>query len=112
MQITILECAKRHGIAEDEIRAVLSYPVFRIRIAPRQEGADPYLFIGSYDENEPLLEVIADLVDPDQWIAFHAMMLRPSTIQNLGLEMGLELVMDELDLNNIARQRPERRDDL
>ncbi|GAA5066909.1 hypothetical protein [Nocardia callitridis] len=109
MQIAILECTRRHGVTDDEIRAVLSYPVFRIRIAPRQEGSDPYLFIGSYDEDEPLIEVIADLADPDKWIAFHAMMLRPATIQNLRLEMGLELVVNELDLDNIVRQRPERR---
>ncbi|MGQ4601375.1 hypothetical protein [Nocardia sp. R6R-6] len=108
MRITILKCAKRHGVMEDEIRAALSYPVLRMRIAPRQDGTDPYLFIGSYDENEPLLEVIADLVESDEWVAFHAMMLRASTIQNL----GLELVVDDLDLDNIARQRPERRDDL
>ncbi|MBF6176196.1 hypothetical protein [Nocardia blacklockiae] len=108
MRITILECAKRHSVVEEEIRVVLSYPVLRIRIAPRRDGADPYLFIGRYDENEPLLEVIADLAGSDEWVAFHAMMLRPSTIHNL----GLELVIDALDLGDTARQRPERRDDL
>ncbi|MFI1241490.1 hypothetical protein [Nocardia salmonicida] len=109
MRIIILECAKQHSVTEDEIRAVLSYPVFRIRVAPRQVGADPYLFIGKYDENEPLFEVVADLADPEEWITFHAMMLRPSTVQNLRLETGLELVVGYLD--DIARQRPDRRDD-
>jgi hypothetical protein len=108
VRITILECAKQHSVTEEEIRAVLSYPVLRIRLAPRQAGAEPHLFVGSYDENEPLLEVIADLAGEDEWIAFHAMMLRAATIRNL----GLELVVDDLGLDNIARQRPERRDDL
>ncbi|MFE3444702.1 hypothetical protein ACFXNW_16865 [Nocardia sp. NPDC059180] len=103
MRITILECARKHGITEQEIRAVVSYPLLRVQVTPRLPGAVPHLFIGNFDEGEPLLEIIADLVDPAEWVVFHAMMLRPQTIKQL----QLEALLGDGDL---AQQRPERRD--
>ncbi|MBF6097312.1 hypothetical protein IU510_04365 [Nocardia cyriacigeorgica] len=103
MRITILECARKHGITEQEIRAVVSYPLLRVHITPRLPGAVPHLFIGNFDEDEPLLEIIADLADSAEWIVFHAMMLRPQTISQLHLE---EFLGD----GDLAQQRPQRRD--
>lgn len=81
----------------------MSYPLLRTQVTPRLPGAVPYFFIGNFDEDEPLLEVIADLADPDEWVVFHAMMLRQETIRQL----QLEVLLGDGDL---AQQRPERRD--
>lgn len=105
VRITITESARRHNITDDEIRAVVSYPLLRLHLIPRREGADPYLFIGKFDEDEPLIEVIADLFDdPSDWVVFHAMMLRPQIVKNLQLEALIVGMTGDL-----ASQRPERR---
>lgn len=98
----MLSAARRHGITDSEIRAVVSYPIFRVRVAARRAGADLVFFIGRYDSNEPLIETIADLSDPAEMVVFHAMMLRPKQVQMLGLESYI----DPLDL---APQREERK---
>jgi hypothetical protein len=99
VRITILECAGKHGITEEEIRAVVSYPLLRTQLTPRLPEAVPYLFIGNFDEDQPLIEVIADLADPDEWVVFHAMMLRPQMISQLQLE-------ELLGAWDLAHQRP------
>lgn len=104
MRLIILASATRHGITEEEIRAVLSYPVLRTRLTPRLPGAVPHLFIGKFDEDEPLIEVIADLADPDEWIAFHAMMLRREMIERT----RLGALLADVD-GDLASQRKERR---
>lgn len=43
-------------------------------------------FIGRAADNEPHIEVIADALDTDHVEAFHAMMLRPSTVAQLALD--------------------------
>lgn len=47
----------------------MSYPLLRTQLTPRLPEAVPYLFIGNFDEDQPLIEVIADLADPDEWVA-------------------------------------------
>jgi len=87
VEIRIEEAARRHGIEDWEIRAIIEYPECRIRLTPRRAGADPHLFAGRiYDQ--PPLEIIANLADEDAWTAFHAMLLRRST--------ALEADMDRL----------------
>ncbi len=44
------------------------------------------LFIGPATENQPWLEVIADLIDLSVAEVFHAMMLRSGLIARLGLD--------------------------
>jgi hypothetical protein len=43
--------------------------------------------LGGAADNEPHIEVIADLVDPDEVDVFHAMMLRRALVKSLGLDL-------------------------
>lgn len=87
VQIKVEASALGHLITETEIRTVVSYPELRIGLTARREGADPVLFVGRADVDEPHIEVIADLIDPTEMVVFHAMMLRPSLVRNLTLEL-------------------------
>ncbi|MBH0776201.1 hypothetical protein [Nocardia bovistercoris] len=98
-RITIVESARKHGISDDEIRAVVSYPMLRTRLTQRLPETLPYPFIGNFDQDEPPIEVIADLVDPAEWVVFHAMMLRPQMIRQLQLE-------ELFEFGDLAYQRP------
>lgn len=88
MRIEIKASAKRHLITGDEIRAVLSNYEVRISVEPRDPSieADDYFYAGRAAANEPHIEVVADHVDPAVVVVFHAMMLRPSQVRELGLE--------------------------
>jgi len=44
------------------------------------------LFIGPAANNQPWIEVIADLIDPNVAAVFHAMMLHSGLITRLGLD--------------------------
>lgn len=90
MRIEIRPSALDRLITEDEIRTVVSFPVLRAIIAARREGAAPVLFIGPVADNQPWIEVIADLADAAVAEAFHAMMLRPSLVASLGLDGFLD----------------------
>jgi hypothetical protein len=78
MRITITASAYRHRIKAWEIRSVLEYPEYARQLAPRHPWAQPWLFAGRI-RREPPLEILADLADPDDALAFHAMLLRVST---------------------------------
>lgn len=89
MRIEILAPATWHSITEDEIRTVVNYYELRIGIAsrlPAHIATDTYLQIGRAADNQPHIELIADTINPDVTIVFHAMMLRPVTVANLNLE--------------------------
>lgn len=99
MRIEILDSARRHGITDGEIRAVVTYPEYRTPIAPRLPGSRPVLSIGSAGANEPHIEVIHDAVTSDLAVVFHAMMLRPVTALQSGATSHLT--------PNYSPQRPE-----
>ena len=82
----MIPSARAHGITDDEIRAVVSFYVVRISLTPRVVGAQPFLYIAPAAADEPWIEVIADLRDPDVAVVFHAMMLRPALVTNLDLD--------------------------
>lgn len=86
MRFEILPSATKHSITDAEIRTAIAYPVLRITLKPRRYDIAtlPVLHIGRID-NQPHIEVIADLYDPDVAIVFHAMMLRPALVDSLGL---------------------------
>ena len=42
--------------------------------------------MGPASDNQPWIEVIADLVDPQVAEVFHAMMLRPGVVARLGID--------------------------
>ncbi|MCF3937071.1 MULTISPECIES: hypothetical protein [Gordonia] len=86
MRIEITPSARQHGIADDEIRAVVEYPALRVVLTARRVGTRPVLHIGPAVERGPFIEVIVDIVDPVIAVAFHAMMLRKSLVTNLGIE--------------------------
>jgi len=86
VEIAIRPSAHAHLIADEEIRAVIAYPALRVGLAPRRANTAPVLFIGPAADNQPWLEVIADLIDPNVAEIFHAMMLRSDLITRLGLD--------------------------
>ena len=89
VRIEITPSARQHGIADDEIRAVVEYPALRVVLTARRVGTRPVLHIGPAGERGPFIEVIVDIVDivdPMIAVAFHAMMLRKSLVTNLGIE--------------------------
>lgn len=98
MRIRIISSAYRHGITDTEIRTVVEYPAVRVALTARRPGTNPVLFIGAPADNEPDLEIIADVLDPAEIIVFHAMMLRRSIVASLGLSEFIE--------PNYSSQRP------
>jgi hypothetical protein len=90
VRIEILPSARKHGILDAEIRAVISYPEIRVGLVARFENAYPVLFIGRAADNNPHIEVIADVGAYEQAEVFHAMMLRPATVKNLDLEQFIK----------------------
>jgi len=64
--VEIAQSARRHGVADQEIRAAVSVPLRVVR-----QGGDRVLVIGA-DSAGRLLEVV--VLDP---VAIHAMPLRP-----------------------------------
>lgn len=89
MRIEILSSAKAHGITEAEIRAVLNRADLLISVESRRPELEsaPVLHIGRPADNEPHIEVIADLYIPTHTIVFHAMMLRPELVVANGLDI-------------------------
>lgn len=66
----IAESARRHGVADDDIRAAIAVPLRLVR-----QGDDRLLVIGA-DTTGRLLEIV--VLDPeDEPVAIHAMPLRP-----------------------------------
>ena len=66
----IADSARRHGVADADIRAAVSVPLRLVH-----QGADRVLVIGA-DSTGRLLEVV--VLDPnDEPVAIHAMSLRP-----------------------------------
>ncbi len=86
VEIVIRPSAHTHLITDEEMRAVIAYPALRVGLAPRRVNTAPVLFIGPAADNQPWLEVIADLIDPNVAEVFHAMMLRSGLIARLGLD--------------------------
>ena len=69
-----------------EILAVLEYPNLRIPLIGRRPGDVLWLFVGRAGANEPHIEVIADVRDPDHTVVFHAMFLRRELVRRLALD--------------------------
>ncbi len=88
VEIVIRSSARAHLITDEEAKTVIAYPVLRVGLAPpRRANTAPVLFIGPAADNQPWIEVIADLTDPPNVAeVFHAMMLRSSLIARLGLD--------------------------
>jgi hypothetical protein len=86
VEIAIRPSARAHLITDEEMRAVIAYPALRVGLAPRRANTTPVLFLGPAVANQPWLEVIADLIDPNIAEVFHAMMLRSGLITSLGLD--------------------------
>ncbi|MET9212220.1 MULTISPECIES: hypothetical protein [unclassified Nocardia] len=63
MRIHVNQSALKHGILEDEIRAIISYPMLRCAVRSRMDPeAAVFVFVGRLD-NEPWLEVVAESVE-------------------------------------------------
>lgn len=105
MKVVIYESARRHGISDSEVRAVVDHPIVRYRIAPRAEpDAQLVRMVGDQDGG-PLVEVVADDVGVDELHVFHAMLLTPAVAREV-----LEATGGHLDLSGgvSRRQRAQR----
>lgn len=93
MRIKVLAPATWHSITETEIATIVNHYELRISIdsrLPAHIATDTYLQIGRAADNQPHIEIIADFIDPTTAVVFHAMMLRPATVEALNLEtLGL-----------------------
>ena len=76
MRIEILPIAWQHSITEDEIRAIITYPLLRYGITTAYPEADTYMFIGKIN-NQPWIEVASEDEGSANWAVFHAMILTP-----------------------------------
>lgn len=103
--MVIYTSARRHGIADDEIRAVLEHPIIRYRLTPRFEpDAQLNRMVGD-PHGGPLIEVVADQVDAEELHVFHAMLLTSAVVREV-----LEATGGHLDLTDgvSRRQRTQR----
>ncbi|MFD6389278.1 hypothetical protein ACWF9G_05320 [Nocardia sp. NPDC055029] len=101
MRIHVNQSALKHGILEDEIRAIISYPALRYAVKSRTAPeAFVFVFVGRL-ENEPWLEVVAENVEDVSWEVFHAMRLTARVAAEVCALSGLELPTN-------VRQRPQR----
>jgi len=83
VRIVVNASALAHGIAADEIRAVITYSLLRYRISSRiYPDAINTMFIGRID-NEPYIEVAAENISNDEWEVFHAMLLTKAIAQEV-----------------------------
>lgn len=82
VRIVILGSARRHGITDKEIRSTIEYPMWTARVVPRIPGTAPQLYIGRLVDAQPPVEVLADICG-GECVAFHAMLLRQSTLAEL-----------------------------
>ncbi len=58
--MVILASARQHGITDEEIRAVIEYPMWTARVVARIPDSEPRLYIGRRVDTEPPIEVLAD----------------------------------------------------
>jgi hypothetical protein len=91
VRIAILGSARQHGITDEEIRSASEYPMWTARVTPRISGTVPRLFIGRLVDAEPPIKVLAD-TSSGECVAFHAMMLRQSTLAELDEQTALVLL--------------------
>lgn len=105
MKVVIYASARRHGIADTEIRAVVEHPLVRYRIAPRGDPDAQLVRMIGDPNGGPLVEVVADRVDADELHVFHAMLLTAAVAREV-----LEATGGLLDLSGDVsrRQRTQR----
>lgn len=101
----IYASARRHGIADTEIRAVIEHPIVRYRLAPRAEPDAQLVRMIGDPAGGPLVEVVADRADADELHVFHAMLLTSAVAREV-----LEATGGLLDLSDgvSRRQRTQR----
>jgi hypothetical protein len=90
VRIVILGSARQHGITDEEIRSAIEYPMWTAGVVPRIPGTAPRLYIGRLVDAEPPIEVLAD-ISAGECVAFHAMMLRQSTLAELDEQTAMIL---------------------
>lgn len=100
MKVVIYASARRHGIADTEIRAVLEHPIVRYRLAHRSEPDAQLVRMVGDPEGGPLVEVVADRVDSGELHVFHAMLLTSAVAREV-----LEATGGHLDLSDGVSRR-------
>lgn len=103
--MVIYASARRHGIADSEIRAVLEHPIVRYRLTPRSEPDAQLIRMVGDPHGGPLVEVVADQMDAEELHVFHAILLTAAVAREV-----LEATGGHLDLSDgvSRRQRTQR----
>jgi len=92
---------RQHSITDDEIRAIIAFPLLRYGITTAYPEADTYMF-GGRVKDEPWIEVAAEDDNGDTWHVFHAMILTRRVAREV-----YKITGGTVDLRNeIAPQRP------
>lgn len=101
----IYASARRHGIADTEIRTVLEHPIVRYRLAARLEPDARLVRMVGDPDGGLLVEVVADQVDSGELHVFHAMLLTSAVAREV-----LDATGGHLDLTDQVsrRQRMQR----
>ncbi|HHX85872.1 MAG TPA: hypothetical protein GX694_11225 [Actinomycetales bacterium] len=103
MKVVITRSARRPGITDDEIRAVLAHPIVRYRVTPRlAPGADVFRAIGDPDSGS-IIEVVAENVVGSGIHVFHAMLLTTGVAHEI-----LDVTGGIIDLTGAAARRQRR----
>ncbi|GAA1718771.1 MAG: hypothetical protein Q7T31_12370 [Dietzia sp.] len=105
MKVVIYASARRHGITDAEIRAVLEHPIVRYRLAPRTGPQAKLLRMVGDPDGGALIEVVVDRVGGEELHVFHAMLLTAAVAREV-----LEATGGNLDLSDgVSRsQRTQR----
>lgn len=107
MKVVIYASARRHGIADAEIRAALEHPIVRYRLAPRADPDAQLVRMVGDPDGGPLVEMVADQVDGDELHVFHAMLLTSAVAREV-----LEATGGLLDLaDGVSRQQRTQREE-
>lgn len=90
MRITIINSARKHGITDEEIRNVVSFPMARYRIRSRRDPTARVFRILGAEDHGPDIEVIAEELG-DEMQVLHAMLLTGAIAKEARAEAyGLE----------------------
>jgi hypothetical protein len=105
VKVVITRSARRHGITEDEIRAVLAHPIVRYRVVPRlAPEAEVFRAVGDPHDGG-IVEIVAEDLPGSGIHVFHAMLLTSGVAREI-----LDVTGGIIDLTGAVARRQRRGD--
>ncbi|MCZ4539148.1 hypothetical protein O4090_01240 [Dietzia kunjamensis] len=104
MKAVIYASARRHGVADAEIRAVLAHPIVRYGLVPRADPEAKLVRMVGDMNGGALIEVVADQIEQDELHVFHAMLLTAAVAREVLVATGGAVdLIDEVSARQRAR---------